>query len=177
MQKSYPIDRYEFSNYDKHLALKPGFLLLVSACFLCRDFLLPLMVAATSIKGGSSNLAYLLGDPGRPGRFLTGIPALLAMVAFVRRSPEAGMLVRQLWRLGRWLLVLACVLQIGSSMSSLSFKGGNLHYDSGATLAFLAADVAILSYLLLSRRVRDTFADFPQPAPPKAARSRPPQIP
>ncbi|MBF0587752.1 MAG: DUF2919 family protein [Magnetococcales bacterium] len=97
---------------------------------------------------------YLVGD----------IFPMVVGFAVGSRLPEAGPKVRRLWRLGRWLLMLAIVIDSGLILYD---HGDTLHTFPLVPLLFLGGNALVLLYIMFSGRVRDLFLSFPSYVPPE----------
>lgn len=161
MQRSYDIHRYDFGCYDKHLCLKPPLLLIAAIALLCRDFLLPLLVAVASIKGGSSSLEWLISGGRQPLWFVAAAPALMVLYALIRRAPTGDMFARWTWRNGRLLLAAAALMQCYPHLQTLRNSAFRIHHDEVSAVFWLLVNGLVLAYVLLAGRVRHSFADFP----------------
>jgi hypothetical protein len=166
MAKSYDIRKYESWSFDDHFCLKPPVVLIAAILYLCRSFLMVVFVLAGSMKGGATGdtSALLSGGDAVPMTFgVTAVPAILVLFALFRRAPAAGALIRWVWAHGRVLLAVSAVLEIAAGVLFL-YTASDTAQDSGTLrVAMLIVDVYIAVYVLISKRVRDTFSDFPIP--------------
>ena len=156
---------YPFSAYDKYMSLKLDSTLWLVIVY----FLRPLILEISTIqmgRGGKSQSVSGLKDlvyPDDFGLFLgfvATIPVLLLMFAYAKRKPGASAFVRTLWRNGRSLLAAAAVMNI--VVIFIPFIASITHSINTFGWVQLAVAVAIIVYLYSSRRVSDTFADFPE---------------
>jgi len=90
---------------------------------------------------------------------LAALPVIVVLVAYVKRKPGASDSIKRLWRNGANFLTAAAVLNIiiifvppGTGASYQITKFG---------WAQLIIAVGIIIFLYTSRRVKDTFSDFP----------------
>ena len=155
---------YDFKDYDKYLSLKPSFELWVIIVY----FLRPLILKASTIqmgRGAKSSSVSGLKDmiyPDDFGFFLaiaTTIPVLVVIFAYAKRKPEAPDYIQTLWRNGGKLLVLTAILNIAVVFAP--FVLDISHRVNPMGWGQLVIAVCIIAYLLTSKRVRDTFVDFP----------------
>lgn len=93
---------------------------------------------------------------------LASIPALLVLIASLRRAARAGRVIRTLWRYGRWLLMAAALAELAILIIQVASAHTHIKFNELHLLAAIL-DLYIVWYLLKSRRARDTFADFPAP--------------
>jgi hypothetical protein len=174
MDKSYYFRKYGYDCFDKHGCLRPSKGLVVSISFLCRALLLPVLIGVASVKGSSQSMTWVLAGNLHPALMsLLALPALAVLAALVGRSPRARPWLRWVWAHGRNLLLLSAVAQAGIVLRDVTTVG--LSLDSAE--AFLSVSVLVLlagliAYLLWSRRVRDSFSEFPSPESPPGTRTR-----
>ncbi len=155
---------YNFSDYDKYLSLKINFELWLIIAY----FMRPLILKASTIQmgfGAKSKSVSGLKDLVYPHDFgfflaiLATLPVFLVIYAYMKRKPEAPDYIRALWRISGKLLLLTAVLNIVivfvPSLVGMAYHINLLGWGQ------LVIAVLITVYLLMSRRVRDTFADFP----------------
>jgi len=156
---------YPFAAYDKYMSLK----LDSNLWFIIVYFLHPYILKASTIQmgrgaksdsvSGLKNLVYP-DDFGFFLAFVATIPVLLLVFAYAKRKPGASELVQSLWRNGRNLLAAAAVLNI--IVVFIPFLANITHSINIYGWGQLALAVAIIIYLYSSKRVTDTFADFPE---------------
>ncbi|HWP00060.1 MAG TPA: DUF2919 family protein [Methylococcus sp.] len=158
---------YEPWCYDDHLCLKVPFALVVSILYLSRHLILPLVVFATARKTGTGDLMYLIGEAHAWIFLLASVPAAFLVLAWARRTPAAGAMVRRIWRSGRWLLVTSALLDLGLRLWLTS------DFLRGFTIAAVLLDGYIMIYLFMSPRARDVFRDFPAASSPVTTKEPP----
>lgn len=156
---------YPFAAYDKYMSLK----LDSNLWFIIVYFLHPFILKASTIQmgrgaksdsvSGLKNLVYP-NDFGFFLAFVATIPVLLLVFAYAKRKPGASEFVQSLWRNGRNLLVAAATLNI--IVVFVPFLANITHSINIYGWGQLALAVAIIIYLYSSKRVTDTFADFPE---------------
>ena len=155
---------YPFSAYDKYLSLKPDLNMWLMFAFLLRPYVIFLLsITNRQDKMGLINLIYF-------DRFvmilaaIAAIPAVLVMYAFAKRKPEASDKVRWIWcRSGGFLLASVLLNLLIVLVPALM---GLLHELGIIIWVELGISVLIIYYLFSNERVRDTFADFPDPVAP-----------
>ena len=159
---------YPFTAYDKYMSLK----LDSNMWFIIVYFLHPFILKASTIQmgrggvksesvSGLKNLVYP-DDFGFFLAFVASSPVLLLIFAYAKRKPGASELVQSLWRNGRNLLATAAILSI--IVVFIPFLANITHSINIYGWGQLALAVAIIIYLYSSKRVTDTFADFPEEA-------------
>jgi hypothetical protein len=167
---------YSFNSYDKYLSLKAGSGLWLVILYLLHPYILLLSSAglgrARSGGGGVGieGFRHLIypSDFSLAVAIVATFPALVFVYAWARRKPGASPLVQAIWRRGLWLLVATGALNIGSVFVPLLTEHV-LSIHANAWMQIGVSSVVIV-YLLFSKRVRDTFADFPAEAEPSRRR-------
>ncbi|MGB5716315.1 MAG: DUF2919 family protein [Gammaproteobacteria bacterium] len=156
---------YPFTAYDKYMSLKLDSNMWFIIVYFLRPFLLKVSTiqmgrgAKSDSVSGLKNLVYP-NDFGFFLAFVATIPVLLLVFAYAKRKPDASEFVQSLWRNGKKLLVAAAVLNI--IVIFIPFLADITHSINIYGWGQLAAAVAIIIYLYSSKRVTDTFADFPE---------------
>ncbi|MEE8429253.1 MAG: DUF2919 family protein [Gammaproteobacteria bacterium] len=155
-------NQYPFSAYDKYLCLKPDFSVWLVLVFLLRPYVVVLLsIANRKDHTGLINLVY----SDRLAMILAAIaaiPAIFVVYAFIKRKPDAPDKVRRIWQHGRELLLGSSFLNV--LVVFLPLLTGIAREISTVGWAQFGISAYIIYYLFTERRVRDTFADFPQPA-------------
>lgn len=158
---------YEYTDYDKHLALKLGADLGLVVAYFLRPFVLKISTIQIGFGKKSDKVAGLKelvypDDFGFFIAFLAAIPALIVLITYMKRKPGASDMVKKLWRNGRNLLVVAAGLNIAIIFLPFAYLAGySINLFGWAQLALA---IFIMYFLYNSDRVRDTFADFPSEA-------------
>ena len=148
--------QYDLSDYQDDGTLRVSPLIVVITLFLGRHLLFIFMGGVSTFKGAkTSGVEGLYSDPVL---LLASAPALLVLLAMLRRVATAGALPREIWRSGRLLLCLAAALDAALTLFLAEFR---LDRISALHVAVLIGDAYVLAYLSRSERARDTFADFP----------------
>jgi hypothetical protein len=156
---------YHYSNYGDDFCLKPPLMLWVAVIFLSRAVLVPEILGIFSMAGVNSDAVAYLRPHFNPLTLLPAVLAVPVLVAMLRRAPSAATVVRWLWSHGRILLAAAAGMDLALALNDLVTWR---EFDSSLPpppLLVAVFDVYFLLYVLLVRRVRDTFADFPPPVP------------
>lgn len=151
---------YRPQDFTEDGVLSVGFLLWAVMVFLSRHLLLLVFGAVTSLVGSrfgldSSGLVTLYSSPWF---LLADLPAVVVLVAAMRRDRQAGRLIRGLWRHGRWLLVISAGLDLALliALGTLTRADINVLHILGGIF-----DSYVLLYLIRSAWARARFADFP----------------
>ena len=155
---------YNFSYYDKYMSLKINFELLLIIAYFMRPVILKISTiqmgrgAKSDSVSGLKDLVYP-DDFGFFLAFVTMIPVVLVIFAYMKRKPDAPDYIRTLWRNCGKLLLLAAALNVVvvfvPFLFDMAYRINLMGWGQVAIAAY------IIFYLMTSRRVRDTFADFP----------------
>lgn len=155
---------YPFSAYDKYMSLKLDSNMWLVIVYFLHPYLLKISTfqmgrgPKSDSVSGLKNLIYP-DDFGFFLAFVASIPVLLLMVAYAKRKPDAAQWVRTIWRNGRNLMAIAAVLSV--IVVFVPFLAELSHSIPVYGWGQLAVAAGILYYLFTSKRVADTFADFP----------------
>jgi hypothetical protein len=167
MRPSDPPHVYPSSDYDDQLCLKPPVLLWVAAVYLSRAFTLPTAMAIGSFAGVNSDAIGLFRDAWSADAVIPSAIAAVILYTLIRRVPGSSRAVRWIWAHGRGFLAVSALLDaIFLSISSL--RGGTINDQVLLALLPAVVDLYFLAYLLLSVRVRHTFAEFPAALAPRS---------
>jgi hypothetical protein len=159
VSKRLEIKKYGPDSYDDYFCLRPSWLLILCTVFLCRGVLL---FAAFGLSGGVPAALSEVVDAETLWRgCIAAVPAVLVLYALTARAPGASGFVRFSWRNGRILLVLSALGYVGLTALQLGADPRRWLFSPLVTKALVAAEIAILGYVLLSSRVRQTFLEFP----------------
>jgi hypothetical protein len=154
---------YPESAYDANLCLKPSPLLWVVVVYLSREITLPFAMGMAQMAGVNSQaLAAIRALWHLDFSIVPALFSAIVLVVFFRRVPKAGRVVRWLWAHGAALLALSSAGDLALSVAAIVSHG---ELNDVAVLNGLTAlaSTGSLVYVLLSARVRDSFADFPAP--------------
>jgi len=150
---------YPHSAYGDDFCLKMNFALWAIIVFLMR----PYIVLIVSITNGRDRMAFvnmIYGD-----RFMLVLGALASvfvipvLVAQKKRRADAPAGIRWISRHGRIFLMIATCTNALFVFVPVALRDANRINMAG--LAQLAICVWIIYHLFTSRRIKDTFADFP----------------
>lgn len=159
MSKRLEIEKYGLDSYDDYLCLRPSWLLIVCTVFLCRGVLL---FAAFGLSGGVPAALNEVVDAETLWQgCVAALPAVLVLYALTARAPGATRFVRFSWRHGRILLSLTALAYLALTALQLGTDPRRWLFSSPVTKALVVVELAILGYVLLSARVRQTFLEFP----------------
>ena len=155
---------YNFSDYDKYFSLRINFELWLIIAWFMRPVIL-LISTKQMGRGPKSDSVSGLKDLVYPDdfgfflAFVTIIPVVLVIFAYMKRKPDAPDYIRTLWRNCGKLLLLAAALNVVvvfvPFLFDMAYRINLIGWGQVAIAAY------IIFYLMTSRRVRDTFADFP----------------
>ncbi len=155
MNTIYPPDAY-----NKELCLKVSMPMWLVILYLVRPYVI-LIVSLVDIRSRGELFSMVYGDYELLPivAALAGLPALAVVYAWTRRSANASARVRRIWSCGRQFLIGSAALniigQVIPVIVGISWGIGDLAWVQ------IAASAAAICYLLVSRRARDTFSDFP----------------
>ena len=148
--------------YDSQGCLKLPVVLLVCILYAVRHLLI-VFLAYNPIPVLSGAVAFL--QPlAKPWFVAADLPALLVLLAWWQRRPEARDFWRRTWRSGRALLTTSLLLQFVLLVHAQGLRLWESYYlTQGERLAIvtLVVNLLLVYYLWRSPRVGDTFADFP----------------
>ena len=153
---------YSPSDYDDFACLKPPFMLWLAVVYLSRAITLPLAVALGRYAGVSEEAIAYCRDLWSAESLVPSLLAAAVFYALFRRVPTASLQVRWIWARGSLLLGGAAAIDVAIAVFSIA-RIGQLNDQVIVSLATIAIDLYFLSYILLARRVRDAFLEFPPP--------------
>jgi len=161
MTLSYDPDRYRSSQFDDDMCLKPPLLLWLAVIYLARAVVLPIGIGIGHFAGVDDKAFGSLRSLWSVEAFVPAVVTLPVLYALFRRAPGASRATRWCWRHGRILLALSAGLDVALSVFQLATaQPGDPPFTAlGAALV----DLYFLAYILIARRVRDSFSDFPPP--------------
>ena len=155
---------YPFTAYDKHMSLKLDSNMWLIIVYFLRPFIMKISTiqmgrgAKSDSVSGLKDLVYP-NDFGFFLAFIATVPVLMLIFAYAKRKPGASDLIQSIWRNGRNLLVAAAVVNI--IVIFIPFFMHLTHSINVYGWGQLAVAIGIIVYLYQSKRVTDTFADFP----------------
>jgi hypothetical protein len=165
MSKRLEIEKYGLHSYDDFLALRPPRLLIACLIFLCRDLVVVGLFGVSKLFGASGGIPPLLNDIVDPETLRSGclaaVPAALVLYALVARVPTARAFVRWTWAHGRGLMSLSALSSVAVAVAQYGSDPRGWLNSPLAVKAIVLAELAIVGYVFLSSRVRQTFLDFP----------------
>ena len=161
MSKRLEIEKYGLDSYDDFFCLRPPRLLIACLIFLCRGFVIFVLVAASrGAPGRFDDLAN--ADTVNIGSSLAAVPAALVLYALGSRVPSAPAFVRWIWIRGRALVSLSAVAYIFSTLARLGSDPRAWASDTSLVAnAMVLGELGIIAYVSLSSRVQQAFRDFP----------------
>jgi hypothetical protein len=148
--------KYRFEDYNEYNVLKIPLLLILVNIYLLKQFLIFALPMISTIPFLVKFAHQQFSIP----LVLSGIPALLMIVAMLRRIPKTrSRILRKIWGWGKTLLLSSLVLEMGFIILYIVL---GLKTFNETSLIFLYLDLVFIIYLLKSQRVRDVFAEFPE---------------
>jgi hypothetical protein len=152
---------YSASSYDDFLCIKPPLLLWIAVLYLARAVALPIVWGLSSLAAMSPEARTLIFGLTSPSGLVPSLVAAAVLYALFRRVPAASDRVRWIWARGRSLLAVSAVMDLALSLAQSPLWRPSGADASPMPLLAAAFDLYFLVYILTTRRVRDTFADFP----------------
>lgn len=150
-------DPYDAYRYDHNFVLRVSPLLyLIIFWSIHHTLLLALSAFSNSGEVFGAAVDYAASVP----MLISDIPGVMVLAARINRSPDAGAKVRWLWRHGIKFLVLGLSV---STIATFNAYHQRIANSDNPEFWIIAANLVIIAYLVLSRRVREIFADFPSP--------------
>lgn len=150
---------YSIASYDKYLSLRVSGGMWLIFFFLLRPYIIGLMSVVNRNDRMqlidmiySSHLSMSLSA-------LAGIPVILLIYGWSRRSPGASPFVQWIWRKGRILLAVSAAFNAVTVFIPLWLGAVNNISVYGWGQLFIC--VVILLTVYFDRYIRDCFADFP----------------
>ncbi|MDM8558362.1 DUF2919 family protein [Candidatus Parabeggiatoa sp. HSG14] len=147
--------KYRFEDYNEYNVLKVPLLLVLASIYLLKHFLifaLP-MISTIPFLVRFAHLQFSVP------LVLSGIPAILVIVAMLRRIPKTrSPILRGIWQWGKALLLSSLLLEVGFTILYIVLE---LKKFNEVSLVFLYLDIVLIIYLIKSQRVREVFAEFP----------------
>lgn len=156
---------YTPDDYNQYDVLHVPVVLSLTTIYLLKHYLitaLPFLATVPFVSMIAAPLIDVIPSHSYSSRALlyASIIPLLVTMAMARRVPTAGHLFRFIWSWGRILLIISVVLEVSLVILYAAMDWKKLN---DVTLIFIYLDVIAFMYLLRSQRVRDTFAQFPDP--------------
>lgn len=164
MRHSYGSHPYSESSYDHYLCLKPPLLLWLAVLYLSRAVTLPAAMGIGAFAGVNADAIALFRGLWSMQTLLPSLIAICILYALCRRVPNASKPVRWIWAHGRIFLAVSAGMDLVLSLISL-IRQEEIDNQALVLLLAAAADAYFLLYILVARRVRDAFLEFPPPDP------------
>jgi hypothetical protein len=154
---------YRPDEYDEHLCLKPSVPMILAMMYAARHLVLVFLAYFPGMAGTSD--AGVIKGLLAPYFVVADIPALVLLLAWRFRAPEAGPLWRGIWHRGRIILALTLAVQVillvemrWNLMLAEAVRG-----SAGMLVVFYAfLSLIVLVYVSTSERVKTVFQDFPK---------------
>lgn len=144
------------------MALKVPPLLVFALLYAVRHLLIVFLAYNPSPKLGA---AFAFLQPlAEPWFVAADLPALLVLLAWWQRRPEAKAFWRGIWRYGRVLLTISLLTQsalLAQAQGVNILQAYYLTQSERLAIVSLGLNLLCVYYLWRSPRVADTFADFP----------------
>jgi hypothetical protein len=165
MRHSHLSHDYPASHYDDQLCLKPPLLLWVAIFYLSRTVTLPIAMAMSHFAGVDPSAIAVMRGLWTVNGLVPSLIAVALLYAVCRRAPTASKPVRWIWANGRVVLAVSAILD-AILLGIALIKQGEINDQALISMLAAAGDLYFLVYILVARRVRDAFAEFPPPLEP-----------
>ncbi len=155
---------YHPDAYDKHLCLKPSAGMVLVMAFAIRHILLVFLGYFPGMSGNADT--HFITGLLSPTLMAADFPALLVLLAWRFRLPEAGKTWRLIWRHGRVILLATLGVQL---LLLANTRWGRQLLEvpqsetSSLVVLYALLQVYVLIFVLMSKRLRGVFLDFPVP--------------
>lgn len=160
--------KYDITDFDGNLCLRVSPLMWICMLFLFRAYL----VALLSVVNFKDRLALINMFYSNHWQLslaaFAGIPVFVVLYAWKSRKPGASARTQWIWRHGRNFLLFSVALNV-LALSLPLLVGIKRQMDVFLLAEFLVCG-AIAIFLLFSKRVSDTFSDFPAPTKTQAVK-------
>ena len=138
-------------DYDDQYCLKAGFILKLVFIILMRSFFFALMIYSPFVR---ENAHFFTRSIENLTLFIScSVPSTLVVLVYLRRGPDSGCMSRFIWRYGAIFLLL--------SATGYLLMEFNPRPALESSFLFTAVDLLCCTYLLISRRGRAVFKEFP----------------
>jgi hypothetical protein len=158
--------KYDIANYDENLCLRVSPVMWLAMLFLIRAYLITVL-SVINFRDPLALINLLHTDAAHLALgAVAGVPVLAVLYALRQRKPGASARVQWIWRNGRSLLAISAVLSVVVTLVPiLTVMSHRVQYAEQAQVVLSAA---VLLFVLTSKRVADTFAEFPGSAERRA---------
>lgn len=156
-------DRY--LDVDAHGVLRLPVGLWLALVFLCRHWVLALMVTVSARRVGDTTL--LLGSDFTWQVLAIEVPALFMVALCAQRRPDAGGFVRSLWPYSRWFALLTIVGHVGYTVWYLAESPYWLPWPELFLGSCALIDVSIALAFFGRGHLAQVLAEFPEKKLPK----------
>lgn len=147
---------------DQHGVLRISRITWLSLILLARHWIWAFLTLLSTQYGGTAATETMRA--GASWWPLVGqLPTVLLIFAAGRRLPDAGRVIRALWRAGAFLVGLTVCLNLAWVAWSLSLASEWQLRPELLLLCFGLLDLVIASDLCFSKYAKQLFAEFPEP--------------
>jgi len=153
---------YGFSAYDGNLTLKVSPTLWLAVIFLLRPYVI--MVLSFANRRDPMALLEMFYADRQPMvvASIAALPVILFLVAYMKRSKAENVSwAKRLWHRGRELLMVSAVLNV--FVVFFPYLVDPHHKMTLVGVTQLLITLFVVLFLARSKRVKDTFADYPKP--------------
>jgi DUF2919 family protein len=162
MTLRYDPDLYPASSFDDDMCLKPPWLLWLAVIYLARAILLPVVIGIGHFAGVDEQAFVALRSVWSFEGMVPALMALPLLYALIRRGPAAGKVTRWIFAHGCGIVAVSAAVDAGLAAIRLAAPA---HFgdESIVPIGSVLVDGYFFAYVLIARRVRDCFSDFPPP--------------
>jgi hypothetical protein len=161
-------DLYSPEDFDEHLCLKPSVAMILAMMYAARHLVLIFLAYFPGMAGNTGGA--FIKDMLSPYLVATDLPALLLLLAWRFRVPDAGRFWRAIWRHGRALLMLTLLAQLvllaAMHWAPLLIEAAPRGRANVLVVTYALLHFFVLGYVLMADRLKAVFTDFPKPNEP-----------
>jgi Protein of unknown function (DUF2919) len=162
MERFYPPEYY-----DRHLTLRVPFHMMLAMLYAARHIFIVMLAYSPGRMMGD---AFAFMQPlAAPMHVFAGLPAILVLLAWNQRRPEAKAFWRTIWRNGRLLLSISLLVNfalLAAFQGVHAWKTFDFQDSSKLVMLTLGFDLVTVYYLWRVPLVKDVFSEFPKPPSP-----------
>jgi tetratricopeptide (TPR) repeat protein len=155
---------YHTDAYDKHLCLKLSAGMILAMVFAMRHVLLVFLTYFPGMAG-TADVSFVKGFLS-PYLVFSDVTAVLLLVAWRFRQPEAGKSWRVIWRHGRFMLTATLFVQLillADTRWGRQIIQAPQSDESTLVIGYALVQLYVIAYVLLSNRLKAVFLNFPVP--------------
>ena len=160
--------KYSFQDINEYNVIKVSFSLAASTTYLLKYFILlialPVLLKLPGMSDADKAVSPYIEQFAQNHLNLlllaSSIPALFVFVAMLKRVPTTlSPFLRKIWQNGRLILLISVFIDLG--LLALFLLTGVKKLNE-TLIVILYVDALIVWFLFKSKRLKDTFAEFPE---------------